>query len=461
MADTPAHRRRSAVRALNVATLLIAHHVLDLGGMREAGRVLGCSISTISAAVSRLQSHMAIRLTTTAGSRLLPTLEGRRLGPDLAEAARHILEMAAMTPAGMPLARRAVRLSVSLLALERFIVVARVGSIRRAAGEVRLGQPQLTRQMRALEETLGGDLFERSSRGVSLTARGETLLGLAERLDAIWHRIVHGASDRFRRGAAMTRLGSVSPIGSESRIARMLAALAAAWPERRPRGPLFISSEIAEHLIAGLGDGIYDLVLLDTEAIPAHFARRAISRSPLVLVGSAEVIRGCGHDLERALTTRPIVAPSLRSGLRQKLASLIEREIPQRQRDRLRLIEIDSIPVIANLVREHGYVTLLPQSALRAGDGAIDSIGLPGDYDIQLVLAWRPVAAVEPAVELVFDILGERQVMREDLGPTGAGVRASTVQDSGYPREFETLLPSQERPGSEPRPRPGRESSSR
>jgi LysR family nitrogen assimilation transcriptional regulator len=392
---------------MDASTLLISHRVLASGTVREVGRALDVPASTVSAAIARLQSKLAVRLVTASGGRLLSTLEGRRLEPHLAEAASLILDISAMGETSGSPERRAARLSVSLLALERFAIVARTGSIRRAASRARMGQPQLTRQMSALEEALGGHLFERSHRGIELTARGHALFGLAEALGSIWHRIDNGASDRFRRDLTTTRLGSVIPVGTESRIARMLAALAAQWPERSPRNPLFIASDIAENLLTGLGAGAYDLVLVDTDTIPAHFESIPVLRSGLVLVGSSDTVARGGHEPARLLVSAPVAAPSLRSGLREKLTRLIETVLTAEERKKVRLVEIDSIPVIANLVRDYGHVTVLPRSALGEGDTAFASIPLQADCDMQLFLAWKSGPGVEPAVRLISRILGE------------------------------------------------------
>ena len=60
-------------------------------------------------------------------------------------------------------------------ALEQFLAVTETGSFVAAAEQLLLSQPALTYSMKKLEKRLGVRLFERSSRGVRLTAYGETL----------------------------------------------------------------------------------------------------------------------------------------------------------------------------------------------------------------------------------------------------------------------------------------------
>jgi len=392
---------------MDVATLLIAHHVLSLGGVRETARELDRPVASVSAALSRLQSHIATPLTTTSGNRTQPTLEGRRLGRELSHGAELVLALAALAaPAHAgPLHRQAARMSISLLALSRFIVVARTGSIRSAATQIGIGQPQLTRQIRSLEQDLGLTLLERTASGAVPTPAGERFLALSKEIEKVWLTISDQAGDRFRRASAMTRIGSVTPLGRESRIAKLLAALASEWMRRHPRHPLYISSTNAEELLSGLSSRLYDVVLLDTTEVPPGVDYRVLSGSGLSLVGAPEVLASHAHDLRRLLMGTPIALPSLKSGLRQKFVRLIGDVLDPAERAELAFVEVDSIPVIANLVVEHGYVALMPQWAISPADTRMSALGLPAAYDIQLTLAWKRGSGGEKAAGDALDIL--------------------------------------------------------
>jgi DNA-binding transcriptional LysR family regulator len=64
---------------------------------------------------------------------------------------------------------------ISLDLLRTFLVVYREGSITRAARQLRLSQPAVTGQVKALEATLGRPLFTRLPRGVKSTLAADTL----------------------------------------------------------------------------------------------------------------------------------------------------------------------------------------------------------------------------------------------------------------------------------------------
>lgn len=391
---------------MDVATLLISHYVLSLGGVREAARALGRSPSIVSAAAARLEESLAVTLTSNAGGKLLPTLEGRRVAPSLREAAGLVLDLADLVPADGPVERRAARLSVTLPALLRFAAVARAGSIRGAAASLAVGQPQLTRQLRGLERHLGFTLFERGPTGVAATETGRRAAEIAEGLTGLWSRMADCSDDQFRLNTATTRLGAVPPLGRESRVARILAHLAAAWPGRRPGRPLFITSGVADDLLSGLRDGDHDVVLLDSDAAPADLDSHLLSRSRLTLVGAPEVIAAAGGDLATLLSSRPVATPSRRSGLRQKLIALVDDVLPPASRARVTMVEVDSIPVIANLALEHGYVALMPESAYRAETDGLAGIPVPERHDLRLTLVWRPTPHARAAVDAMAEILG-------------------------------------------------------
>lgn len=68
---------------------------------------------------------------------------------------------------------------MSLSQLEYFVAIAEKGNVGRAAARVRVAQPALSRQLRALEGELGTPLFERTPRGMTLLPAGTKFLAHA------------------------------------------------------------------------------------------------------------------------------------------------------------------------------------------------------------------------------------------------------------------------------------------
>jgi DNA-binding transcriptional LysR family regulator len=68
---------------------------------------------------------------------------------------------------------------MSLAQIEYFMAVAERGHVGRAACDLRVAQPAVSRQIKKLEDELGAALFVRTPRGMKLSGAGEVFLGHA------------------------------------------------------------------------------------------------------------------------------------------------------------------------------------------------------------------------------------------------------------------------------------------
>lgn len=111
-----------------------------------------------------------------------------------------------------------------------FVAIARSGSLTAAADQLATNQPTISRQLAALERELGAALFQRSSRSLSLSDAGRTLLPHAETLCAA----ADAASQALREpGQALSgRLRVTCSIAVARRV--LLPALPA-WQARHPQ----------------------------------------------------------------------------------------------------------------------------------------------------------------------------------------------------------------------------------
>jgi DNA-binding transcriptional LysR family regulator len=93
---------------------------------------------------------------------------------------------------------------MELRALRYFVAIAHAGNMNKAAHQLRVAQPALSRQIRILEDELGIELFERLPRGVRLTVAGKGFLEDAEHV--LW------ASEQARQRASLASRGAIGQL---------------------------------------------------------------------------------------------------------------------------------------------------------------------------------------------------------------------------------------------------------
>nr|WP_316651853.1 LysR family transcriptional regulator [uncultured Gellertiella sp.] len=365
---------------MDTATIVIVERLLAIGGLRETARQLGRPAASIALALSRMQGALAVDLLQVSGGAMLRTLDGERLFPLLCDLASEVSGLFGLPP-GHPVP------SLRLDALHRLLTVARKGSIRAAARELGIGQPQLTRQLAHAEDKIGSRLLTRLHDGAVPTERGLEVIRAARSIEDLWRDMAARSGEKFRRQATTVRVGSIFPLGAESSVAGLLAGLAARWRLHHPRQPLFITSMIAEELLNGIRRGLFDMVLLDLAELPADLDGVELSRSVLVLVASRETAERAGGTLDSILLTSPLAVPSARSGLRQIIDGVLETGPFLAWRGRQEAVDVDSIPVILRLVADHGFVSFLPAASL-PGEGRFAALPLPVPVTLPLYAAW-------------------------------------------------------------------------
>ncbi len=99
--------------------------------------------------------------------------------------------------------------------LNSFVAIAESGSLSKTAERFRVSQSTLTRQVQVLEQEIGGRLFERSHRGVALTAAGQTLFNRLTPLLEKFEAAVAEARKRARGQSGSLRIGYLMSAAAE------------------------------------------------------------------------------------------------------------------------------------------------------------------------------------------------------------------------------------------------------
>jgi len=167
---------------------------------------------------------------------------------------------------------------VELTDLLTFSAVARSGGITRAAEELNTVQSNVTQRVKALEAEIGTALFERHSRGMTLTGAGRRLLPYAQRMAALSHEAMLAARDDGEPKGPLA-IGSM-----ETTAAVRLPSLLAEFHRRFPAVRLTLKTATTADLVAAVLDGLLDGAFVAGPIEHADLTSTLAFREELVLV---------------------------------------------------------------------------------------------------------------------------------------------------------------------------------
>jgi LysR family transcriptional regulator, hydrogen peroxide-inducible genes activator len=139
--------------------------------------------------------------------------------------------------------------------LRYFLQVARKGNFTRAAEDLMISQPALSRSIQKLEEELGQPVFERKTRSVSLTDAGTLLQARAQQVLSILEDTKaeitdNGVSGRVRVGAIPT----IAPYFLPEILRRFSAA--------HPKATLIVQENTTDVLLKSCTQGEIDMAIV-------------------------------------------------------------------------------------------------------------------------------------------------------------------------------------------------------
>lgn len=211
--------------------------------------------------------------------------------------------------------------SINVRLWQNFLRIAEVGSITRVADRLNISQPALSRDIRALEEGFGIELFRRHGRGVQLTEAG---MVLQKRAEAILKQLrdlpgeIKAATDQPTGEVAF----GMPPAMSALVTARLVKKFRALYPSVRIRIREGSSLQLKAALTAReIEFGIVSLPLAES-----HLVTQPIVREQIYLVGplSAKLSVTKPVTLARAASLPLILAPRP-NGLRLLIDHAMER----------------------------------------------------------------------------------------------------------------------------------------
>jgi DNA-binding transcriptional LysR family regulator len=257
--------------------------------------------------------------------------------------------------------------------------VARHGSMNKAASELNTVQSNVSARIRSLEDELGVALFQRSARGVQVTAAGRRILPFAARLS----RLLSDASCAARDDGQPKGLFEIGTLETTLalRLPRLIAKYAKAYPDVRP----VIRTGTTCSLIQGVIDSKLEGAFVVGPVNHPELQSEQAFREELVLVTSCAI-----HSLDAVASVDNLKTVVFRIGCsyRQRLDSLLANLgilAPEP-------LEFGSIEAIIACVSAGVGVTLLPRgvvaSALREGLVNVHELA-PEIADVETVFVRR------------------------------------------------------------------------
>jgi DNA-binding transcriptional LysR family regulator len=247
---------------------------------------------------------------------------------------------------------------MEFLDLVTFSAVAKCGGITAAASELRTVQSNVTNRIRALEAEVGVPLFERHSRGMTLTDAGRRLLPYVEQMTALSREAINATRDDGAPKGDLT-IGSM-----ETTAAVRLPPLLSHFHKTCPAVRLMLQTGPTANLVDGVLDGTFDGAFVCGPIDHPNLVATSAFKEELVFVSAAQ-----WKSLAALRKATPVAGPTalvFRTGCsyRQRLEQVLaEFGWPSSAR-----MEFGTLDGILGCVAANMGVTMLPRTIVeRAG----------------------------------------------------------------------------------------------
>ena len=257
--------------------------------------------------------------------------------------------------------------------LQYALTLAKTLNFVKAAEALGISQPALSKQIAALENTLGVTLFDRSRSPLTLTAAGSHFLTEAARLLYREEQLLRSMQE-FAQGERGQLVIGVSPFRSQYLIPRVAAQLR----ERFPKVRLVLAEEGSDTLRREAAEGKYDLAILNLPVDESVLDVHVLEADTLVLAVPTALLPRLPKDVRTAESIRLGDCENLdfiALSPNQELRKLFERACAAEEITPHITTEVVGIGTAYALCRAGVGAALLPLQFIRAA-GNFDSVRL-------------------------------------------------------------------------------------
>ena len=226
-----------------------------------------------------------------------------------------------------------------------FRAVAEQLSFRKAAEELYLTQPAVSLQIKALEEDVGVQLFDRTGAHITLTAAGHVLLGYCEQVKTLLAQ-----AEREIAALSGEHVGQLA-LGASTTIAQyVLPRLLGEFCREHPRVHPTLVSGNTEHIVEAVEKQKISLGFIEGPARSREVKTEPFLEDELVLIAStahewAERTSVCCSEI----ASIPLLMRERGSGTRHVIELALERQGVKRNSMHI-VMELDSTEAIKSAV---------------------------------------------------------------------------------------------------------------
>jgi LysR family nitrogen assimilation transcriptional regulator len=246
---------------------------------------------------------------------------------------------------------------MELRQLEYFIAIADAGTFSQAAIRLSVGQPVLSRQIKALEQELGATLYYRTGRGIVLSEAGKSF---EQHARAVLEAMAGAKSAIYALEATPT--GRVV-IGMPPSVGAVLTVpLVQQFRVEFPQVSLGVIEGFSGHVLEWLASGRVDVAVLYNAPRISTLSTEPLLTDELFLLGPVDdpANAGPGPLPASRLAEIPLILPSRPHGLRLLVDDFLSRigVAPNVQ------VEVDAMPSTLSLVESGVGYTILSYSCV-------------------------------------------------------------------------------------------------
>lgn len=173
--------------------------------------------------------------------------------------------------------------------LRQFLRIAQTENFTRAAEQLGLSQPALSRSIARLEDELGRPLFDRQSRRIALTDAGRLLLDRARLIVTMVDDMKSEIRDDAQAGPVrVAAIPTIAPF--------LLPALLQSFRRAFPRSQVIVSEDTTSEVLKKIADGDVDLAIATQPIVAKYIDVESLFDEELYLVTSRN------HPLARKRT---------------------------------------------------------------------------------------------------------------------------------------------------------------